>query len=120
MAGDGWVVKLLENKGKIVVIRNRGTREPVELLPAEGAANEDLLDAYPRLAQDDIRALLRLIAQETRMHAGYAKKSGLHFGHVGDLGAVRRSLVEVLAQLAQQDEQFVWKRLAEARAGRKA
>ena len=78
----------------------------------------DVKDAY-RMAQDDIRTLLRLIAEETRMHAGYAKKSGLHFGHVGDLGAVRRSLVEVLAQLAQQDEQFVWKRVAEARAGRK-
>ena len=78
----------------------------------------DVKDAY-RMAQDDIRTLLRLIVQETRMHAGYAKKSGLHFGHVGDLGAVRRSLVEVLAQLAQQDEQFVWKRVAEARTGRK-
>ena len=41
------------------------------------------------------------------------RRAGLHFGHVGDLGAVRRSMVEVLAQLAQQDEQFVWKRLAE-------
>jgi hypothetical protein len=78
----------------------------------------DVKDAY-RMAQSDIRTLLRLIAQEARMHAGYAKKDGLHFGHVGDLGAVRRSLVEVLAQFAQQDEQFVWKRLAEARAGRK-
>ena len=50
---------------------------------------------------------------------GTRRRAGLHFGHVGDLGAVRRSLVEVLAQLAQQDEQFVWKRVAEARAGKK-
>ena len=78
----------------------------------------DVKDAY-RMAQDDIRTLLQMIALETRMHGRYAKKSGLHFGHVGDLGAVRRSLVEVLAQLAQQDEQFVWKRLAEARERRK-
>jgi hypothetical protein len=78
----------------------------------------DVKDAY-RMAQDDIRTLLRFIGLETRMHAGYAKKSGLHFGHVGDLGAARRSLVEVLAQLAQQDEQFVWKRLADARETRK-
>jgi hypothetical protein len=63
--------------------------------------------------------LLRFIAEETKMHAAHAKKAGLHFGHVGDLGAVRRSLVEVLAQLAQQDEEFVWKRLAETRAGKK-
>jgi len=36
----------------------RGTRIPVELLLrklAEGAAVEDLLDAYPRLVADDIR-----------------------------------------------------------------
>ena len=78
----------------------------------------DVKDAY-RMAQGDVRTLLRLIAQETRMHAGYAKKSGLHFGHVGDLGAVRKSLVEVLSQLAQQDEQFVWKRVADARKGKK-
>ena len=79
----------------------------------------DVKDAY-RMAQDDIRTLLRLIAEEARMHAGYAKKDGLHFGHVGDLGAVRRSLVEVLAQLAQQDEQFVWKRVAAMRRGKKS
>ena len=78
----------------------------------------DAKDAY-RMAQDDIRTLLRFILQETSMHAEHAKRSGLHFGHVGDLGAVRRSLVEVLAQLAQQDEQFVWKRLADARETRK-
>lgn len=45
-------------QGKPVI---RGTRIPVELLLrklAEGATNEDLLDAYPRLAQDDIRAAL--------------------------------------------------------------
>ena len=44
--------------GKPVI---RGTRIPVELLLrklAEGATNEDLLDAYPRLIADDIRAAL--------------------------------------------------------------
>ena len=80
--------------------------------------NVDVKDAY-RMAQVDVLTLVRLIAQETGMHAAHAKKSGLHFGHVGDLGAVRRSLVEVLAQLAQQDEQFVWKRVAESRERRK-
>ena len=45
-------------QGKSVI---RGTRIPVELLLrklAEGATNEDLLDAYPRLIADDIRAAL--------------------------------------------------------------
>jgi uncharacterized protein (DUF433 family) len=44
--------------GKPVI---RGTRVPVELILrklAEGASFEDLLDAYPRLSADDIRACL--------------------------------------------------------------
>lgn len=44
--------------GKPVV---RGTRIPVELIIrklSEGATEEDLLDAYPRLTRDDIRAAL--------------------------------------------------------------
>ena len=43
----------------------RGTRIPVELLLrklAEGAMAEDLLDAYPRLVVDDIRAALAYAA----------------------------------------------------------
>jgi uncharacterized protein (DUF433 family) len=42
--------------GKPVI---RGTRFPVELIlrkPGEGATEDDLLDAYPRLTQADIRA----------------------------------------------------------------
>jgi hypothetical protein len=78
----------------------------------------DVKDAY-RMAHDDVLALCKLLALETRMHARYARKSGLNFALVGDLAAIRRSLVEVLAQFAQQDEQFVWKRLAEARERRK-
>jgi len=49
-------------QGKPVI---RGTRVPVELLLrklAEGAAIEDLLDTYPRLAADDIRAALTYAA----------------------------------------------------------
>ncbi len=49
-------------QGKPVI---RGTRIPVELLLrklAEGATIEDLLDAYPRLAADDIRGALAYAA----------------------------------------------------------
>ena len=49
-------------QGKPVV---RGTRVPVELLLrklAEGASFDDLLDAYPRLTADDIRACLAYAA----------------------------------------------------------
>ena len=49
-------------QGKPVV---RGARVPIELLLrklAEGATVEDLLDAYPRLTKDDIRASLAYAA----------------------------------------------------------
>ena len=45
-------------QGKPVI---RGTRVPVELIvrkPGEGASEADLLDAYPRLASEDLRAAL--------------------------------------------------------------
>jgi uncharacterized protein (DUF433 family) len=48
--------------GKPVV---RGTRIPVELLLrklGDGATEEDLLDAYPRLKREDIRAALAYAA----------------------------------------------------------
>lgn len=48
--------------GKPVI---RGTRIPVDLLLrklGEGAAEEDLLDAYPRLTREDIRAALTYAA----------------------------------------------------------
>ncbi len=48
--------------GKPVV---RGTRIPVELILrklSEGATEEDLLDAYPRLSKADIQAVLAYAA----------------------------------------------------------
>ncbi|TMI73162.1 MAG: DUF433 domain-containing protein [Bacillati bacterium ANGP1] len=48
--------------GKPVI---RGTRIPVELILrklAEGANEKDLLDAYPRLTRDDIRAAIAYAA----------------------------------------------------------
>ncbi len=48
--------------GKPVI---RGTRIPVELLLrklSEGATTEELLDAYPRLSAEDIRAALAYAA----------------------------------------------------------
>ena len=49
--------------GKPVI---RGTRIPVELLIrklSEGATEADLLDAYPRLTSEDIRAALAYAAE---------------------------------------------------------
>jgi len=48
--------------GKPVI---RGTRIPVELIIrklSEGATEKDLLDAYPRLTREDIRAALAYAA----------------------------------------------------------
>ena len=48
--------------GKPVI---RGTRIPVELILrklSEGATDEELLDAYPRLTPEDIRAALAYAA----------------------------------------------------------
>lgn len=48
--------------GKPVV---RGTRIPIELLLrklGEGATEEDLLDAYPRLTREDLRAAMAYAA----------------------------------------------------------
>jgi uncharacterized protein (DUF433 family) len=48
--------------GKPVI---RGTRIPVELIIrklSEGATEADVLDAYPRLTQEDIRAALAYAA----------------------------------------------------------
>ena len=72
-----------------------------------------------QIHQNDIGALLDLIAQEVKHHAEYAKTESLHWGHVGDLLHTRKCLVEVLAQLAQQDEAFIEKHLTEMREGRK-
>ena len=72
-----------------------------------------------QMHQNDIGALLDLIGQEAKHHAEYAKTDGLHWGHVGDVMHTRKCLVEVLAQLAQQDEAFIEKHLAEMREARK-
>ena len=48
--------------GKPVI---RGTRIPIELLLrklGEGATEEDLLDAYPRLTREDLRAAMAYAA----------------------------------------------------------
>ena len=48
--------------GKLVI---RGTRIPVELIVrklSEGATEADLLDAYPRLAVEDMRTALTYAA----------------------------------------------------------
>ncbi len=59
---DRVEINLAVMLGKPVI---RGTRIPVEIILrklSEGATEGDLLDAYPRLAMDDIRAALAYAA----------------------------------------------------------
>ncbi len=62
MANDRIEINPAVLQGKPVV---RGTRIPVEDILrklSEGATEDDLLDAYPRLAREDIHAALRYAA----------------------------------------------------------
>ena len=65
--------------GKAVI---RGSRVPVELLLrklSEGATEADLLDAYPHLTRDDIRAAIAYaadsVAHEVTFEAPQSEKS---------------------------------------------
>ena len=53
--------------------------------------------------RQDVLGLLDLLREEIARHAEFAAKDGPDWGHVGDLGSLRESLVEALVQLAQQD-----------------
>ena len=77
-------------------------------------AKETVAQAYQR-HQNDIGALLDLVGQEVARHAEYARAEGLNWGHAGDVAHVRKCLVEVLAQLAQQDEAFIEQHLKDMR-----
>ena len=58
------------------VIRN--TRIPVELILrklSEGASMADLLDAYPRLTQEDVRSCLAYAADAISHEAAYSLTS---------------------------------------------
>ena len=65
--------------------------------------------------QSDIGALLDLMGPEIKAHGEFGEKEGLDWGHVGDLGHVRKCLIETLTFLAQQDEEFIENHLAELR-----
>ena len=63
--------------GKPVI---RGTRIPVELLLrklSEGASEAHLLDAYPRLTRDDIRAAIRYAIEQNRRNRTLAHKGNI-------------------------------------------
>ena len=81
-------------------------------------AKETAAQAYQR-NMDDIGALLDILGQQCRMHEDYVKKEGIHFGHTGDLAALRKTLIEALAQFAQQDEAFIIGHLDEMREERR-
>ena len=58
--------------GKPVI---RGTRIPVELLVrklSEGATEADLLDAYPRITPDDIKAMFHYQGNKPQVDADFS------------------------------------------------
>jgi hypothetical protein len=63
----------------------------------------------------DVEALLDMLKEEVTHHAEFARKEGVDFGHAGDLGELRRQLIEALAFLAQQEPEDVERRLNEGR-----
>ena len=54
--------------------------------------------------RSEIAALLDTLGQEVNMHAEFAEKEGINWGHAGDLGRVAEQLIRTLAFLAQRDE----------------
>jgi hypothetical protein len=81
---------------------------------AKQTANE----AYG-MRRREVEVLLQFFAIELDHHAEYAKVNGPRWTHVGDVLTARKSIIEALAQLAQQDEAFIEKRLIEALKRRK-
>jgi hypothetical protein len=83
---------------------------------ADAAAAE--AEALYTQRKRDIAAVLDWLELELEKHDEYARKEGLTFAHAGDLGELRRQLIQALAFLAQRDETDIEDALADAQAGR--
>ena len=78
----------------------------------------DAKDTYRR-RKEDIGALLDWISMELDEHAAHAdREGGPDWADAGDLVHVRNRLIETLAFVAQQDEEFVKETLTDVAAGR--
>jgi hypothetical protein len=77
-------------------------------------AKENVSETY-QARRNDIAVLLDLICEEVKAHAATAEEDGLHWGHTGDLGALRQTLVQALAQISAQDEATIEEHLADMR-----
>ena len=71
-----------------------------------------------RSRRKDIEALLEWLHLEVEQHASFARKQGLTYADAGDLGELRRQLIQALSFLAQRDEADVESALTDAAAGR--
>ena len=61
-------------------------------------AKNDATTAYKDRLRD-VSALLDWVGEEVAMHDDYATKDGITWGHVGDMGHYRESLMEILISL---------------------
>ena len=82
------------------------------------ARKQTAKEAYQERLKD-VGCLLDMLREEAWHHAEDATKEGVHWGHVGDLDYLREGLVKHLTTLAQQDDAFVEKRLADKRSERR-
>ncbi len=65
----------------------------------------------------DVAAVLDWLELELQQHTAYAATEGVDHGHAGDLGQLRRLLIEALSFLAQRDEKDIMEGLATRRFG---
>ena len=75
-------------------------------------------EAY-EMRRREVELLLQFFRTELLHHAEYSKLNEPRWMHVSDILNARKSIIETLSQLAQQDTAFIEKRLAEAREGGK-
>jgi hypothetical protein len=109
--------KHTDGKGRI--------RDVDEFIADEQAARRGRIDdtglsaeTIYRSRRKDVEALLSWLGLEVEQHAAFAEEEGVDYGHAGDLGEVRRQLVQALSFLAQRDEGDIESALADAAAGR--
>ncbi|MFO7957999.1 MAG: hypothetical protein R6X33_12975 [Candidatus Brocadiia bacterium] len=81
--------------------------------PKRASAHKTYMDI-----KRDVAALLDWLELELVEHARYAATEGVDHGHAGDLGHVRRKLIETLSFLAQRDEKDIEEALDDVAAGR--
>ncbi len=111
--------KHTDGKGRIKDVDEFIADEQAARRKASGIDDTGLsAETIYRSRRKDVEALLSWLGLEVEQHAAFAEKEGVDYGHAGDLGELRRQLVQALSFLAQRDEEDIESALADAAAGR--